>query len=1061
MFALLHHPLYQDPNSKYHNSMDNSLNELEEMFRPELDQWAAVQKSETGLKKTVARLEEAMIERTGRKGNQIILPLGAQTYCVEQSEKMMRPYNNRPLDVQSCLDAGSTQVFQSRSFRMGHHQPNMDPAFRNQSIGTFFPMTNRHLKDVEAPDYRTGQMDVVVYSESDDNWVKMEYKETAPYSGLFDGDFEDHRPESPLDITPVGKQCLLQYGTWGKLLTDVGVIEVVLDKVLDCLNDDAYTAFMKMIGYNTQKQVAAVNKTKPVAEVQAPTRAVPVQASDDDLFNAMQEHLRQMGAGANHELVATVNEMRKKMSAGHTYGNTFFQKLIEAVQKIAATPGITSDEMLMEVTLLSRELAFEVDKRDAEDNILDSARVSGWRFPEEESIATGNSNWKNTMDVVIPATQTTPAVASTAGSAHTNDIQPMVRIANGPAPTANPFPAWRSFAFASTRKVLFDFVGKSDDELEQGIAGFVVDVSTGAVAQTNPHKVRVLQFLIQVMSSWALRINSDPVEASRDIGMNKWVSSVLQLRKLNGFLAASRVQHMKGMACQQSMSQIASMLVDSVYKCLTAGTPEFVEGDAIASAIAAGNGVAYNTACSKAAQTVFGSMLKSGLVTPGKSMWEITSSTARLSDVTGKSKRSESTARAKARAFLVSIVPTDDATDAIAFEVWTSRLEDLYMLVEGGSASNVSTGKRITNGQWECLAILAQFLCSKNGEETIKTHLPDHDIYAVDLITELIQTVQTESDLISFRTWLAMMGPGGDAAAVVNSWIEDGKIIKQLCHLSQKRAGAIVAAHAHMARLNFAIPSATRVGTTPFKLYYDVLMAADLEIQAQVFIDTHPGYIPADIEAYANNAWDPTKNENVYMKALFRFAVDSLEKGNTTSDNWSDSINPAMQSTPGTQDAYNTFFRLCMLHQRTVTKNSRNPPVSIAAIFNKVRNVNANTNTAVLRDVYVDLRGAGLPAASIGSNATSTNKDGKLVRISRDTLRDFLCNSVSITSGKFWQFSMQHHIPVGIGCLVFRPHQLYEAGTIWYGMGHGECGSTFYGQKKKRHTCDQQKSNTI
>jgi hypothetical protein len=224
----LNHVPYVDDNAKYRT--DTSANAIDDIIRKELDQFACLVKDVHSAEMLMDDLDTTMVNRGEQPADMMVWPFGAMKYCSNQPFYMTGKVfdNNRNFLMEQMPRKIAHK--QSRGFRVGNHNEVEDPHFRQRTIGGFNVMHDRNLTDVPKECYRTSMLDRFIYSEKEDGWVRIEYKEAASFTGLYtwNGDSYDDCP-----VTPLGEEYFGLYGadTWGTYLEKIGKLDEVVDKI--------------------------------------------------------------------------------------------------------------------------------------------------------------------------------------------------------------------------------------------------------------------------------------------------------------------------------------------------------------------------------------------------------------------------------------------------------------------------------------------------------------------------------------------------------------------------------------------------------------------------------------------------------------------------------------------------------------------------------------------------------------------------------------------------------------------------------------------------------------
>jgi hypothetical protein len=215
--AVVHEAPYEDANDAFRDDSANNIINIESRFQEELAQFGALQKQDGGLDMIVSRAEKVLSDR-GVNGTFWIFPQGTKAYAQgTPAEKMFWLSGRRSGEERDVIrdTIGNTQFFESRGFRLGENEFNHDPLFREQTIGTYFQMNGRGLMDVPPELYRTNMLDVEVYNENCDAFVRLSYMELMQYTGLFENWGSD---EYFYPLTHLGALFFGKYKTWKQFI---------------------------------------------------------------------------------------------------------------------------------------------------------------------------------------------------------------------------------------------------------------------------------------------------------------------------------------------------------------------------------------------------------------------------------------------------------------------------------------------------------------------------------------------------------------------------------------------------------------------------------------------------------------------------------------------------------------------------------------------------------------------------------------------------------------------------------------------------------------------------
>ncbi len=253
---------FKDPNDKYRPASDRSMLILDDILRSETEMWACCQKLEDGFEIINDKLDGVLTERNQEVGNIVtVVPSGMAKHYKNRMANRIFAYSGIKAGEEppSILNGSFGDIEESRGFKMGEHQPNEDPCFRDQTIGSFFQMTNVHLQDVEPHEFRTAMLDKVIYSENLDDWYRCEYKANARFLGLYDG-WDTKKPW----LSKIGKKFLGPYNTWGAVAKKAGVLDAQIKGIL-ASKKEVYDEFERVFvqGKEPNNAKGVANKDPP------------------------------------------------------------------------------------------------------------------------------------------------------------------------------------------------------------------------------------------------------------------------------------------------------------------------------------------------------------------------------------------------------------------------------------------------------------------------------------------------------------------------------------------------------------------------------------------------------------------------------------------------------------------------------------------------------------------------------------------------------------------------------------------------------------------------------
>ena len=231
IYRYLSHSQYVDPNEKYRT--DSGPNSIDALVRADLDRWCCLVKDEDAVETLIDNLNITFSNRGVDPGDYFIWPMGSKKYHRGKDFYLSGKVQSSEPSIYS--QAPGIKHRESRGFRVGNHCANEDPQFRQKTIGGFNVMNNLNLTDVPNCHYRTSMLDRIIYSEDEDGWVRMEYRKSARYTGLYYwGEGYDDCP-----LAPIGEDffSLYESQTWGEYYKRVGEFDKMVEKLHKDLND--------------------------------------------------------------------------------------------------------------------------------------------------------------------------------------------------------------------------------------------------------------------------------------------------------------------------------------------------------------------------------------------------------------------------------------------------------------------------------------------------------------------------------------------------------------------------------------------------------------------------------------------------------------------------------------------------------------------------------------------------------------------------------------------------------------------------------------------------------
>jgi len=223
---------YEDPNEKWRDDTSRSITDLETMFRDELSQWAALQKIEGGLGMIVSKAKAIMNNRGVGPGNVWYWPERTRWFAEGTAQESYFILSGRKSGEERDVMAAEMQgdvYSESRGFRRSSYEARHDPAFREQTIGTFFQMDDAGIRNVPPEEFRSIMMDRLIFNENKDAYEVVSFSELMGYSGLVE-DWHDETKGYPL--SHIGQTFFSKYSNCYEYIKDADTNDYCIDSLL-------------------------------------------------------------------------------------------------------------------------------------------------------------------------------------------------------------------------------------------------------------------------------------------------------------------------------------------------------------------------------------------------------------------------------------------------------------------------------------------------------------------------------------------------------------------------------------------------------------------------------------------------------------------------------------------------------------------------------------------------------------------------------------------------------------------------------------------------------------
>jgi hypothetical protein len=242
MWAGFHHPAYVNPNADSRPKTGLSAHDIMARFRPEIEQWAIVQKNpENGANIVANNCMQEMRNRPHKlTGDAFVVPAGMG--LAMRNNSAMNYYfvtGHRSGEKRDPLKEQMGQsVYESRGFRVSPSSPDVDPSVSTQSIGNRMMFDDTFLLSTPAAEYRTEMRDLVVYDQGEEDCVRLSYRVAVNNTGLFDkhGKLSDE----------VGSTYFAPYRSHGDYIRQAGGMRYFLD-TLASKDEDVQKRFISEV----------------------------------------------------------------------------------------------------------------------------------------------------------------------------------------------------------------------------------------------------------------------------------------------------------------------------------------------------------------------------------------------------------------------------------------------------------------------------------------------------------------------------------------------------------------------------------------------------------------------------------------------------------------------------------------------------------------------------------------------------------------------------------------------------------------------------------------------
>jgi hypothetical protein len=139
-------------------------------------------------------------------------------------------------DTPMISKEGGITIFESQPLPQGMGVPPIDPLYCPRVISTFSAHEWRHISHLDYGEFKTQDMDIMIYSEIADDWVRIAYRDSFAMTGMFetpqsaarrnDGitDPNDSRYTSPDALAPLGQKMMQDYTSWAQFMEESDIL---------------------------------------------------------------------------------------------------------------------------------------------------------------------------------------------------------------------------------------------------------------------------------------------------------------------------------------------------------------------------------------------------------------------------------------------------------------------------------------------------------------------------------------------------------------------------------------------------------------------------------------------------------------------------------------------------------------------------------------------------------------------------------------------------------------------------------------------------------------------
>lgn len=216
MLTLLNTEPYKKNDAKLGPSRYDTGEALKVLQR-ECHDFGVINKRKDGIADLLQGMQDEMRRRGVTDELIFVLPSGTKKFVQDGLRLFPEKLAGSPEAQAGAMMSGFGRIYESRVFGPGEGRQDVDPLFRNVTIGNWFPLCIQHLLNVEPENFRTAMHFVSFYSETKDAEVSLSIRDALRYCGLFE--------PSSMDLTELGTKFFSPYASLYDYLRQNGLLE--------------------------------------------------------------------------------------------------------------------------------------------------------------------------------------------------------------------------------------------------------------------------------------------------------------------------------------------------------------------------------------------------------------------------------------------------------------------------------------------------------------------------------------------------------------------------------------------------------------------------------------------------------------------------------------------------------------------------------------------------------------------------------------------------------------------------------------------------------------------